>query len=98
MTVLQTVLLEAQIPLEPEEATKFEQTRVLPSSVFEAGVLFKPNGRHHVPAEESWTGEDVNFTLEDEVILSSVWEDSADETEAETEEPEEESESMGDDD
>ena len=96
MTVLQTVFLEALVVMEPEEAARFEESRVLPSSVFEAGISVKPNGHHYVPAEQSWTGDDINFSLDDEIILTAKWLEETSESEAEEEEETEEPVVSGD--
>ena len=90
MTVIQKVYLEGIVSMEADEAQAFEETRVLPNSVLERGVTVSANGAHFIAAANSWSGDDINFQLEDALTLSASF---VEEAEAEDElEPEDESE------
>lgn len=93
MSILQSLCLEVIVPFEPEEMQRFEESRILPGSVFETGVVVKPNGNHYVPANASWTGDDVPVSIDDEYVLTAIFRD---EDESDDEEPESEEDSEPD--
>ena len=89
MSVIQKVYLESIVAMEPEEAQAFEETRVLPTTVLERGITVSSNGAHFIAAEHSWTGDDINFQLEDTLTLTASFIDeaeSADDGESEDDE------------
>lgn len=94
MSVIQKVYLEGLVSMEAEEAQAFEETRVLPTAVIERGITIAANGAHFIAAEHSWTGDDINFQLEDTLTLRASF---IEEAESE-EEPEEESDDETEDD
>jgi len=89
MAKLQEIYLLGTVSMEPAELQAFQETRQLPTAVFERGVTFESNAKHFVPANASETGEDMWFGLEETLTLTASF---IEEAEAEDEEPEDDEE------
>lgn len=99
MTVLQDIYMRSQVVLEEEEIASLQETGVLPIEVLRRGVSVVAEGGHYIPADASWSGDDINIALE-EGFTFTAFTDEEQEDEPVIEEPETETddETVGDDD
>lgn len=99
MTILQDIYMRSQVVLEEEEIASLQETGVLPIEVLRRGVSVVAEGGHYIPADASWSGDDVNITLE-EGFTFTAFTDEEQEDEPVIEEPTggDDDEAVGDDD
>jgi len=99
MTVLQDIYMRSQVVLEEEEIASLQETGVLPIEVLRRGVSVSAEGGHYIPADASWSGDDVNIALE-EGFTFTAFTDEEQEDEPVIEEPEAETDddTVGEDD
>lgn len=75
MSVLQDLYVRCQVALEDEEVPLFQETAVLPDDVLRRGVVVVADGGHYVPADSSWTSEDVTFSFENDFTFTAFEEE-----------------------
>lgn len=99
MTVLQDIYMRSQVVLEEEEIASLQETGVLPIEVLRRGVSVVAEGGHYIPADASWSGDDINIALE-EGFTFTAFTDEEQEDEPVIEEPEAETDddTVGEDD
>lgn len=99
MTVLQDVYLRTSVVLEEEEIASLQETGVLPIEVLRRGVSVQAEGGHYIPADASWSGDDVNIALEEGFSFTAFTdEEQDDEPQLDESEPELDDDSSGEDD
>lgn len=99
MTILQDLYLRSQVVLEEEEIASLQETGVLPIEVLRRGVSVAAEGGHYIPADASWSGDDVNITLEEGFTFTAFTdEEQEDEPVLDEPDPEADDTDGGDDD
>ena len=83
MTVLQDVYLRCELVLEEEEIAALQETRILPAEVLARGVSVQAEGGHYIPADHSWTGDDVTVAVEEGFVFTAFVDDEPEEQDPE---------------